>query len=174
MSKYVKNLLAQEISRQLDGVGDAMLANVIGLDANKAVLLRKQLREKGMHLLVVKNSLVKRAVEGSPLAAAFEGIEGTLAVVWGGEDTVSLVKEVTRLNEDSEFEAFETRGGVMDGEQLTPDRVKEISKWPSREEQLSLLAGQILSPGANLVAALQGPGGYLAGQIETKSKEEES
>ena len=49
----------------------------------------------------------------------------------------------------------------MDGEQLDADRVKEISKWPSRTEQLSLLVGQILGPGGQLVAAikeLQGQG----------------
>ena len=84
--------------------------------------------------------------KGTSLAPAFEGIEGSHAVLWGAEDFVSLVKEVTELNEDAEeFEKFEARGGVMDGEQLTPERVKEISKWPSRAEQLSmLLVGQIL------------------------------
>ena len=89
------------------------------------------------------------------------------------EDFVSLAKEITRLDEDKEFEAFETRGGVMDGEKLSPERVKEISKWPSREEQLSLLSGQILGPGASLVAAVIGPGGTLASQIKQKSEEDE-
>ena len=51
------------------------------------------------------------------------------------------------------------------------ERVAEISKWPNRAEQLSILSGQILSPGANLSAQLKGPGGLLASQIEKKSKE---
>jgi hypothetical protein len=69
-------------------------------------------------------------------------------VVWGAEDFVSLVKEVTALDKDAEeFGEFQARGGVMDGEQLTPEKVKEISKWPSREEQLSLLSGQMLGAG---------------------------
>jgi ribosomal protein L10 len=171
MSKYVKDLVAKEIAGRLNGVDDALLVNVVGLDANKTVVLRKQLREKDIHLMAVKNSLAKRATEGTPLAAAFEGIEGTLAVVWGGEDLISLAKEIVALDKNDEFAEFEARGGVMDGEHLTAERVKEISKWPNREEQLSLLVGQILSPGANLVSQILGPGGALASQIEKKAEE---
>jgi ribosomal protein L10 len=174
MSKYVKDLVSKDIARRLEGVQDALLVNVIGIDANKTVVLRKQLREKDIRLLVVKNSMARRAMEGTPLGAAFEGAEGTLAMLWGGEDIISLAKEVVALDKGDDFEAFQARGGVMDGEHLTAERVKEISKWPSREEQLSILMGQILSPGASLSSQLIGPGGALASQIEQKSEEEES
>ena len=117
--------------------------------------------------MVVKNSLAQRATEGTSLAAAFEGIGGTNAVLWGADDFVSLVKEATELNKDEEdFEVFETRGGAMDGVQLTPERVLEISKWPSRTEQLSMLVGQILGPGGQLSAQLKGPAGQLASQVK--------
>lgn len=171
MSKYVKDLVVQDLKRRLDGVDDAVLVNVVGMEANDTVVLRKQLRDKGIGLLVVKNSLAKRATEGSPLNAAFEGAEGALAVVWGGEDFVSLVKEITKVDKTGEFAKFEPRGGVMDGEHLTPEKVKEISKWPNRMEQLSILMGQILAPGANLVSQLTSPGGALASQIKQKSEE---
>ena len=72
-----------------------------------------------------------------------------------------------------DYEKFETRGGVMDGEQLTAERVKEISKWPSRLEQLSILAGQVLAPGGALAGCLVGPAGALASQIKQKSEGEE-
>ncbi|MCH2121407.1 MAG: 50S ribosomal protein L10 [Planctomycetota bacterium] len=172
MSKYLKDQITADLTRRLDGVADCVLANVIGLDSEKTFLLRKRLREKDIHVLVVKNTLARRATEGTSLGPAFEGIEGSSAIVWGGEDFVSLVKEVTELDKDEEFEEFSALGGAMDGEQLTPDRVKEISKWPSRQEQLSMLAGQILGPGSTLQAQLIGPGGTLASQIKQKSEEE--
>ncbi len=172
MSKLVKNLLAKDLSNRLDGVEDCVLANVIGMDANSTSALRKRLREKGIGMMVVKNSLAQRATEGTSLAAAFEGIGGTNAVLWGADDFVSLVKEATELNKDEEdFEVFETRGGAMDGVQLTPERVLEISKWPSRTEQLSMLVGQIMGPGAQLAAQLKGPGGALVSQIKSKGEE---
>lgn len=169
MSKFVKNLLARDVANRLEGVDDAVLVNVVGMGANESVVLRRQLREKDIRLLVVKNSLAKRATEGTSLAPAFEGVEGTLAVVWGGEDFISLVKEVVRLHNSKAFAKFEARGGVMDGEQLTADRVKEISKWPNRLEQLSILSGQVCAPGAQLASQLLAPGGALASQIEQKA-----
>ena len=172
MSKLVKDLLTKDLSNKLDGVEDCVLANVIGMDANSTSALRKRLREKGIGMMVVKNSLAQRATEGSSLAPAFEGITGTHAVLWGADDFVSLVKEATDLNKDEEeFEVFETRGGAMDGVQLTPAKVLEISKWPNRAEQLSMLVGQLLGPGAQLGAQLKGPGGALVSQIKSKGEE---
>ena len=92
--------------------------------------------------------------------------------MWGGEDVVSLAKEITRLAEDDKYDNFETRGGVMDGTKLSADDVKAVSKWPSRQEQLSLLVGQILGPGATLSGQLLGPGRSLASQVKQKSEEE--
>ncbi|MEE3219477.1 MAG: 50S ribosomal protein L10, partial [Planctomycetota bacterium] len=166
MSKYVKNLVSDELASRLDGVDEALLVKVVGLDANRTVNLRRALRDKDIKLMVVKNSLALRATAGTPLAAAFEAVEGPVALVWGTEDIVSLAKEIIRLAEDSEYEGFEPRGGVMGGEAITPEKVKEVSKWPSRSEQLSLLVGQILGPGSQLAAQLCGPGGTLAGQIK--------
>ena len=173
MSKYVNNLMTDELTRRLDGVSDLLLVNVIGIDANSSVELRRRLREKNIHLAVIRNSLARRATEGTALAPAFEGAEGNNAVVWGGEDFVSLAKEIIDLHEDKKLEKFEARGGVMDGEKLTPEKIKDISKWPNRAEMLSILSGQILGPGATLNAQLLGPGATLNNQIEQKSKEEE-
>lgn len=172
MSKFVKELITDELKSKFGEIEDALLVDVIGMDANQSVALRKELREKNIGLMVVKKSLARRAKEGSPLAKALDDMEGSLAVCWGSEDFVSLAKEITRLHNDEEtYPKFETRGGVMDGEQLSPDRVKEISKWPSRSEQLSLLVGQILGPGRTLGAQIKGPGGTLAAQIKSKSEE---
>ena len=52
--------------------------------------------------------------------------------------------------------------------------MKAVSKWPSRQEQLSILFGQILSPGAKLSSQLLGAGAKLASQIKKKSEGEEA
>jgi large subunit ribosomal protein L10 len=173
MSKYVKDLLTDNLRSRLTGVGDAILVNIVGMDANRNSRLRQELRKKNISITLVKNSLARRATEGTPLSAAFQGVEGALAVVWGGEDIVSLAKEITRLAESKEFEGLQPKGGAMDGAKLSAKEVKDVSLWPSREEQLSLLIGQILSPGAKLSSQLIGTGGALASQIKQKGEEEE-
>jgi ribosomal protein L10 len=170
MSKPVKDLVTQHLKHELDGVEALLLVNVIGLSANCTTALRRQLREKNIRLLVVKNSLARRATEGTQLASAFEGSQGSLAMVWGATDIVTLAKEVVRLSRDKEFEQFKARGGVMDGAALQPADVERISRWPTREEQLSILAGQILSPGATLVGQLNSVAGALASQIKEISE----
>lgn len=173
MSKYVKDLVTDDLRKRLDGVENALLVNVVGMPNNENVTLRRQLREKQIQLLVVKNSLARRATTGTPLEPAMTGVEGTVALVWGCEDVVSLAKEIMRLAQRDQFAPFAPKGGVMDGQPLSADDVKAVSRWPSREEQLSILMGQILSPGAKLSAQLLSMGGKLASQIEKKSEDSE-
>ncbi|MBI3837294.1 MAG: 50S ribosomal protein L10 [Planctomycetia bacterium] len=166
MSKLVKDLVTDQLKRELADVQDLLLVNVVGLSANRTSALRRALRQKNIKLMVVKNSLARRATEGTQLAAAFEGSQGTLAMVWGASDVVALAKEVVKLAADKEFAPFEPRGGVMGGARLEPEEVAQVSKWPSRQEQLSMLVGQILSPGARLASQLIAAGGALASQIK--------
>jgi large subunit ribosomal protein L10 len=98
MSKQLKNLIADELKKRLSGVNDLLLVNVIGLNSANTFNLRRELRSKNINLLVVKNSLARRATEGTPLARAFDESEGSLAVVWGAEDFVSLTKELVALH----------------------------------------------------------------------------
>ena len=174
MSKYVKELVTRDIRQRLEGVEDAVLVSCVGMDANTTNELRGELHKKDIHMLVVKNSLARRATEGTQLAAAFEGASGPVGVCWGSSDFVSLVKEVVALDKDKEkYEKFVANGGVMDGEALDADGLKAVSKWPSRDEQISMLVGQILGPGANLSAAMLGPGKMLNSQIKQKGEGDE-
>ena len=174
MSKLVKNLLSEHVKKRLEGVHDLLLVNVSKLDANKNYKLRKDLRGKNIELLMIKNSMAARATKGTAMAPAFEGVSGSTALMYGGEDIISLAKELSRLLKEKEFaKLLEGVGGVMDGARLAPEDVEKISKWPSRQEQLSLLVGQILSPGANLANQLTASGGALASQIAQKAEGEE-
>lgn len=174
MSKQVKELIVNDLKQRLDGVNDLVLVSLAGMTANNNYRLRKELRDKKIHVLVVKNSLARLATEGTALAPAFEGAAGSTAIAWGSEDIVSLCKEIARLAGDKANAPFEPRGGVMDGAAMAADDVAKVSKWPSRQEQLSLLVGQILGPGATLAAQLTGPGSSLASQIKSRAEEGDS
>lgn len=172
MSKTLKRLITEEIKHRLAGVNDAVLVNVIGLDSHNTYNLRRELRKKGLSLLVVKSSLARRATEGTSLAPAFDGGEGSVAIVYGGEDFVSLAKEMVEIHKRPEYEKVQSRGGVMDGEKLSPEKLQEVAKWPNRQEQISLLIGQILSPGASLLSQIKSPGGKLLSQVKKISEKE--
>ena len=174
MSKYVKELVTRDIKRRLEGVQDAVVVSYVGMSANSTHDLRNELNAKNINMMVVKNSLARRATEGTSIASAFEGASGQVAVCWGSTDFVSLVKEIVRLDKNKDkYDKFVAGGGVMDGEKLDADGLKAVSKWPSREEQISLLVGQILGPGSRISGALLGPGKLLNSQIKQKGDGDE-
>jgi len=168
MSKAVKQMLVEDLKRRLDGVGDAIVVSLGKLDAQKTTQLRQSLRKKRISLQLVKNSLARRAMAGTPLAPAFEQAEGMLAIAWGGEDVVDLAKELDRLQGVKDFEGFECRGGALDGSRLDAGDVKRVAKWPTRAEQLSILSGQISSLGGRLSGQILAAGGALAGQLKSR------
>jgi len=170
MSKYVKSLVSADIKKRLQNVNDALLVNMVGMNSSSTYNLRKELRTKKINILVVKNSMAARATDGTPLARLMDGIGGSSAICWGGEDIVALAKSITAVLKGEKFPAFQPRGGVMDGEQISADQIAEVAKWPSRTEQLSLLLGQILSVGSRLNGQLIAVGGALASQISEKAK----
>lgn len=173
MSKFVKELVTGHLKNRLDGVNDLFLVSLVGLDAISNSNLRAELRGKNIHMTVVKNSLARRACEGTPLAPAFENAAGMLALVWGSNDVVSLAKELVRITADKKYAKVEPKGGVVGGAPIAPEDLKKVSKWPSREEQLSILLGQILAPGALLASQLISAGGALASQIKQKGEGDE-
>lgn len=170
MSKHVKELVSNDIKRRLQDVNDALLVNMIGMNSSSTFTLRKELRARKINVLVVKNSMAARAAADTSLAKMFDGVTGSAAICWGSEDIVSLAKAITEILKGDKFPAFKTRGGVMDGEQISADQIADVAKWPSRTEQLSLLLGQICSVGGRLNGQLLSVGGALASQISEKAK----
>jgi ribosomal protein L10 len=168
MSKAIKDMLVDDLKGRLTGVGDVIVVSLGKLDAQKTTLLRQTLRKKRINLQLVKNSLARRAMEGTSLAPAFQRAEGMLAIAWGGEDVVDLVKELDRLQGVKDFEGFECRGGALDGARLEASDVKSVAKWPSRAEQLSILSGQISSMGSTISGQIISAGGAIAGQLKSR------
>lgn len=166
MSKFVKQLVTDKLKERLTDVNYAFLVSLVGIDANRNHALRSTLDERGINMTVIKNSLAKRATEGTSIAAGFEKIDGSCAVCWGSTDVVNLAKELVKLTRDKNLKGFEIKGAVLDGEAFDSKQAVDVSKWPTREEQISLLLGQIIGVGANLSSQLISVGGALASQIK--------
>lgn len=169
MSKLVKNMLVDDLKGRLEGVGEVVVVSLGRLDAQKTTQLRQTLRKKRIHLQLVKNSLARRAMLGTPLEPALEQAEGMLAIAWGGEDVVDLAKELDRLTGVKDFEGLECRGGALDGARLDSVDIKKVAKWPTRLEQLSILSGQISSLAGTIAGQIVSAGGTLAGQISQRA-----
>ena len=175
MSKPVKDLITKELTarlKDLDGVG---VINPRGIDANKNHGIRRRLHEKGLKMMVVKNTLAKRAVGDGKLKGFDKLLDGPSAVIYGKASISTLARLL--LDEKKTDEKIELRGIFFDGELYTGDKgVEQVSKLPTREEAVANVLAAILGPGRKLAAALKGPGGKLGAvlkTIEDKAKEKE-
>jgi|SRR6185437_3902026 len=166
MSKVVKDLVTKELNNRLgklDGVGVISPRGIGGIKNNQ---LRRRLREKGMKMTVVKNTLARRAVEGKKLQGFDKLLDGPSAAVYGEAASISAIARFL-LDEKKADATIELRGIFFDGEIYAgEDGVKKVSTLPTREEAIGNLVGLILGPGARLASALKGPGGQLGALLK--------
>ena len=167
MSKYVKDLITKELSRRLDGIEGVGVINPRGINATKNNQLRRRLREKGLRVSVVKNSLARRATQGTKLNGFDKLLDGPSAVIYGKSTSISTLARLL-LDEKKLDDKIELRGIFFDGETYVGDEgVKTVSKLPTREEAIGNIMSAILGPGRKLAAALKGPGSTIAGILKS-------
>jgi large subunit ribosomal protein L10 len=175
MSKFVKDLITKELAlrlKEVDGVG---VINPRGIDAIKNHGIRRRLHEKGIKMMVVKNTLAKRAVGDGKLKGFDKLLDGPSAVIYGKASISTIARAL--LDELKTDEKLELRGIFFDGEIYIGDKgVEQVSKMPTREEAVANILASILGPGRKLAGAIKGPGGKLGAilkTIEDKAKEKE-
>ena len=165
MSKPVKDLITKELTarlKDLDGVG---VINPRGIDANKNHGIRRRLHEKGLKMMVVKNTLAKRAVGDGKLKGFDALLDGPSAVIYG-EASISTIARLV-LEEKKTDEKIELRGIFFDGEVYVGDKgVELVSKLPTREEAIGQVVALILAPGSKLAGTLKGQAGKVAALIK--------
>ena len=162
MSKKIKNLIEKEIGREFVDVEGVAVINPRGMSGQKNNKLRHKLHDKGLKMLVVKNTLARRAAESTKIKGFDSLLDGPSAVIYGK----AALPDVARLllAEKKEDATLELGGMFFDGEAYAgEDGVKTISTMPTREEAIAGIVGAILGAGSGLVAALQGPGGSVGG-----------
>jgi large subunit ribosomal protein L10 len=175
MSKRVKALIEKEIATRFADVENVAVINPRGIDAIKNNNIRRKLHAKGLRMVVVKNSLAKRASANSKLKGFEKLLEGPSAVIYGEAGISTLARML--LDEKKADEKIELRGIFFDGEVYEGEEgVKRVSTMPTREEAIATVVAALLSPGKKLAGAVKGPGGKLAAilkTIEDKAKETE-
>ncbi|WP_459555926.1 50S ribosomal protein L10 [Lacunimicrobium album] len=165
MSKYVKELIIDDVHARLGDARDVLVIDSSALDPVADHAFRGKIRNAGVKMLTVKNTLARKALEKNGVTGMEKVLAGPSTIIYGGEDVVALSKVVVKITKD--YSKITIKGGSVEGTTLSGDAVTALSKSPGRLELISQIAGQILSPGAKLAGALLGPGGKLAGIVKT-------
>jgi large subunit ribosomal protein L10 len=128
-----------ELKEQIDGSAALLLTEYRGLTVSEITELRRSLREGGARFAVIKNTLMRRALEQTDAAGLGSLFDGPSAVAFVHEDPVTAAKSVTAASK--KFPALVLKGGFVEGRVLSADEAKSLADLESREVTLSKLAG---------------------------------
>lgn len=165
-----KSAIVEEIKDKLSRAQSAVVIDYMGINVIEADEMRKQLREAGVDYKVYKNTLVKRAVEGTPFADLAQVLEGPSAFAFGYEDATAPAREINSVIK--KINKMEFKAGVVEGQFYDKEGILAIAQLPSREELLAKFLGSIKSPVSSLAYTLQAIADQKASGAEPAPVEE--
>jgi large subunit ribosomal protein L10 len=146
-----KEAVVADVAKALTGAQAIILAENRGMAVADMTQLRAKARASGVYFRVVKNTLVRRAVAGTPYEKLADQMTGPLA--YGiGTDPVAVAKVLNDFAKG--HEKFVIRGGAMPGQVMSAKDVAALASLPSREELLAKLMGTMQAPVAKFVRTL--------------------
>lgn len=151
LNREEKAAVVAEVSAQVASAQAIIVAEYRGLGVGAITVLRRQARESGVYLRVLKNTLARRAIAGTP----FEGLTDKLVgpLIYGmSSDPVSCAKVLADFAKSNDKLAL--KGGAMANSVLDTDAVKVLASMPSRDVLLAQLMGTMQAPVAKFVQTL--------------------
>lgn len=148
----LKQPIVQAIAEDIKDAQSVVLVDYRGLTVEQDTALRKQFREAGVAYKVCKNTMMKRAFEGTEFEGLQEFLEGPSAIAISKEDATAPARILCEFAKNAE--ALELKAGVVEGTVYDVAGLQELAKIPSREVLLSKLLGSLQSPITNLARVL--------------------
>ena len=155
MSKAIwqeKQVIIDEIKEKLENAEAAVVIDYMGITVDEANSMRKQLREADVDYTVYKNTLVKRAIEGTKYEGLADALAGPSALAISQTDATAPARVLNKVME--EFKKMEFKAGVIEGELFDAAGVQAIADIPSRDELIAKFMGSIQSPIANFARVI--------------------
>jgi large subunit ribosomal protein L10 len=151
--------MVTELSGELKGAQAVIVAEYRGLNVELVTQLRSKARKSGLYLRVLKNTLARRAVQGTPFEKLAEQLSGPL--MYGiAKDPVAGAKVLSEFAKENE--RFVIKAGAMPNTMMSAKDVKALALLPSREELLAKLMGTMLAPVTKLVRTMnEVPGKFV-------------
>ncbi|KGG79795.1 50S ribosomal protein L10 [Caloranaerobacter azorensis] len=149
-----KKQIVQEIKDKIDRAQAVVLVDYRGLNVEEVNELRKKYREAGVEYKVYKNTLMRFAFKEAGLEEFNNYLTGPNAVAFSYDDPVSAAKVTSEFAK--EHDKLEIKAGIVDGEIIDINRVKELANLPSREVLIAQVLGGLNGPITGFANVLQG------------------
>ena len=139
----LKKQAVSEITKKFQDAKSVVVVNYSGLTVEQVTALRAQCRAAKVDYCVLKNTLARRALDDLQITGLDNVLNGPSAFVFGMDDVVAPAKIISDFVEKSKVEVIKVKAGLMGSEIMTPAKVSELAKVPSREILLARLLGSL-------------------------------
>jgi len=170
MDRLTKEASVEEL-KGIFSSGSVVIAHYSGMTVAEMTDLRTQLRETGGTFKVVRNRLAKIALQGNSAEGASEYFNGPVGIAFSEDFTAAPKAAIAYAKNNDKFEIL---GGFMEAEVFDANGVAALSKMPSREELIGMVAARLLGQAGEVVSRITSPGQTLAGQIQVIGEKAEA
>ncbi len=171
MNRAEKTEAIAGMAEELGKVPHAFLIDYKGLTVPAVTELRRQVRATGSQYLVVKNTLVLRAVKDAPLGTLSSHFSGMTAVAYSRTDIVALAKVLHTFGKTNPN--VKVKAALVDGKPVPATSLEALASLPSRPEMIGRLLGLMQSPVRRLVTVLSAPHRGIAATVAAIAKKKE-
>lgn len=148
-----KETLVQAAAEKFESAASVVIVDYRGLTVEEVTNLRKQLRDAGVEMKVIKNSILSRAAKKVGLDGLDEVFTGPTAVAFSNDDVVAPAKIIDEFAKDAK--ELEIKGGVIEGKVSSVEQITALAKLPNREGLLSMLLSVLQAPVRNVAYAVK-------------------
>ena len=153
LSKTQKQKIVDDLASRFHSVPSVFVVEYQVLKVKEMEGLRKKLRETEAELMVVKNTLLEKASEGTEMEKMKDLFSGSTAIAICDGESSGMAKVFVDYGRD--FPAVSVKGGIFEGEVVDASKIERIAKLPSRRQLVSELAGILAAPMGNLVGVVK-------------------
>ncbi|MBL6990738.1 MAG: 50S ribosomal protein L10 [Bacteriovoracaceae bacterium] len=144
LTKMEKIKVVDAIKEDVAKAQAIFLTNLVGVTSNTAVSIRKEVREAKGKIVITKNTLFAKAVEGTEYEELLTGLVGPNAIAFAFDDPAAVAKCLKNANKESEIVTL--KGAFCEGKLLKSDEVKALAELPSRDQMLGTLLATFMAP----------------------------
>ena len=147
-----KEETVKKLAEELKDAKLILLTDYRGITVEDVTKLRDDLRQANGKYKVIKNNIIKRALETNGETGLNDLLEGPTAVITSEEDYLAPAKAIYNFTKTHDF--YKIKGGIVEGKVMTTEEIITLAKLPSRQELLAKLAGSLLGNITKLAATL--------------------
>jgi large subunit ribosomal protein L10 len=148
MTRSEKDVVIADLKEKINSSKALFLTNMIGIEANDAVAIRKTVREAKGAIVVTKNSLFGKAAEGTHAEELLKDLKNTNAVAFAFDEAPAVAKAI--FDASKELELLTLGKGFLGDKALDESQVAALAKLPSRDEMLGTVLATFMAPVSSL------------------------